>query len=330
MLDLSDPDLAVAPLESSEESEWQAFLDRSSNGMLFHDLRFLAYHSPGRHRFHHLIIRKHAELVALVPGGLVQTGNGINFVSPLGASVGGLGVGRNCGGETVIACVSALQQYGVREGWSAIEIVLPPGVYAPRTGDLVSFALHVRGFDLHWRQLVFALALDVHGPQQFERRFQSRQRTDVRASQRGGVTVRLGGAGLLDGFAPMFEATYRRLKATPTHTIDEIRALLCRLPDRVRLVLAEQGTRAVSGLLVLRLAREVAAIFDICRAPPGERGNALTIAALMDDLAADGATWLDLGPSASTDRYNTGVAFFKRGMGATTLCRDHWRWTVSG
>ena len=330
MLDLCDPDLAVEPLEPDQEPEWETFLDRSSNGMLFHDLRFLAYHPASRHQFHHLTIRKHAKLVALVPGGLVQTGGGIDFVSPLGASVGGLVVGRNCSGEAVIAYAAALQQHAIRKGWSAVEIVLPPGVYAPGAGDLVSFALHVRGFALHRRNLVFTLALDAHGPRQFERCFQSRQRTDVRASQRSGVRVRLGGAELLDGFAPMFAATYERLKATPTHTIDEIGTLLADFLIGSDLWWPNRARVQVPGLLVLRLAREVAAIFDICRAPPGERGNALTIATLMDDLAADGAAWLDLGPSASTDRYNTSVAFFKRGMGATTLCRDHWRWTVSG
>ena len=54
----------------------------------------------------------------------------------------------------------------------------------------------------------------------------------------------------------------------------------------------------------------------------------LIIADLIDRLSQAGYRYLDLGPSASDQKFNKGVSFFKEALGASGQCRDRWRWDV--
>jgi Acetyltransferase (GNAT) domain len=105
----------------------------------------------------------------------------------------------------------------------------------------------------------------------------------------------------LDDFLEVFHDTYERHGVAATHTPEEIRDLLQRLPDRVRIHLATLGDKPVAGLLVFRLSRSVANTFYICSSTkhPDDRGAAFIIADLIDRLSQAGFRYLDLGPSAS-------------------------------
>jgi hypothetical protein len=80
--------------------------------------------------------------------------------------------------------------------------------------------------------------------------------------------------------------------------------------------------------LVFRLSTTVANTFYICSSTKhaGEHGAAFIIADLIDRLSRAGFRYLDLGPSASDQKFNKGVTFFKERLGAFGQCRDRWRW----
>jgi hypothetical protein len=130
----------------------------------------------------------------------------------------------------------------------------------------------------------------------------------------------------LDDFLRVFHDTYEPRSRCDPHS-EEIRDLLQRLPDRVRVHLAMLGDVPVAGLLVFRLTGSVANTFYICSSTerPKEHGAAF-VADLIDPLSQAGLRYLDLGPSASYQKFNKGVSFLKEGLGAYGQCRDRWRW----
>jgi len=319
--------ITVAPL-NGDEQVWETFLAGSANGTLFHDLRFLRYHPEGRFRFHHLILRRNSKPVALLPGGLVSAGERTMFCSPLGASIGGFAVTANLRAELALSLVEALQNYAGEQGWAGIEITLPPGCYSFETAGLFEFALFSRGFRIARRWLCPMLRLIADSRDGFERTYSSRQATFVRAARRKGMVGIEAGVERLDDFLEVFHDTYERHGVAATHTPEEIRDLLQRLQDRVRIHLAMVNDVPVAGLLVFRLSGSVANAFYICSSAehPKEHGAAFVIADLIDRLSRAGLRYLDLGPSASDQKFNTGVSFFKEGLGAIGQCRDRWRW----
>jgi len=323
--------LTVRALQPGEERAWQQFLHESSNATLFHDLDFLAYHPPGRFRFHHLVACEQQRIRALLPGGLVDGPTGTVWRSPIGASIGGPVLGRRAGLDDTLAIVDALQHHARASNWMSIELTLPPVVYHPAIGDQIGFALFTRGFrEQHrWFSPMIDLSLASPGSSVAEALFEKRQIHALRSALRDGAVAEEGGVECLDHFAPLFEATYARLGARPTHTVDEVRDLLQRVPDRVRLVLARSDGAISAAVLLMQLTREVASTFYICRSPEhhDSAGSIVAIAVLADTLRARGSRWLDLGPSASDETRNAGVLFFKEGLGGVGYCRSQWSWT---
>jgi hypothetical protein len=319
--------ITVVPLGSKDQL-WRDFLSRSANGTLFHDLEFLRYHPRDRFCFHHLVFLRNGEPIALLPGGLAKSGDGLIFCSPLGASIGGFAV-TDLRADMALAMVDALQNYARQQLWSAIQITLPPSYYSFETAGLVSFALFCKRFHLEHRWLSPTLELRSE-PNRFEQLYRSTQVSLVRAARRKGMrVVETGIEGWADFVAP-FRDTYARHGVPATHTEDEIRDLLTRLPDRVRIHTALLDDVPVASLLVFKLTKSVAMSFYICSSATHtkESGAAFVIADAMDRLAAIGYRHLDLGPAASDMNFNAGLTFFKEGLGAVGHCRDRWFWRV--
>jgi Acetyltransferase (GNAT) domain len=313
----------------ADEGAWNELLARSANGTLFHDLRFLRYHPADRFAFHHLVLRRNGKPIALLPGGLCRTADPPMFCSPLGASTGGFVV-ADLRAELAVSLVEAVQDYVRARGWAAVEITLPPACYSFETASLIEFALFCRGFRVVHRWLCPMLPLIAESRDGFERNYSSRRATFVRAARRKGMIGIETGLEGFDDFLKLFRDTYGRHGVSATHTPNEIRDLLERLPDRVRIHLAMLGDVPVAGLLVFRLNDSVANTFYICSSTehPKEHGAAFVIADLIDRLSQAGYRYLDLGPSASDRKFNKGVSFFKEGLGASGQCRDRWRWDV--
>src|SRR6185437_7987918 len=324
--------LDVSPIGSDDHAAWAAFLAASENGTLFHDLDFLAYHPPGRHRFEHLIVRRGDAIVALLPGGLTGPADRPIFTSPLGASVGGPAVAPDLGAGEALELVEALQVYAQARRWAGLEFTLAPSVYQRPASDLLPFALFCGGFELRHRWLCYMLPLAPDGSDRYRSLFRERVATFVRAGKRRGIAVAEGGAEQLGGFLAVFRDTYARHGTAPTHTPEEIAELLRCLPQRIRLYVATLGDVPVAGSLVMLLNARVAYSFYICMstAHAQERGNSIVFATLLDRLAEQGYSWLDLGPGSSDRNYNPGVAFFKESLGAVGQCRDRWCWSVPG
>jgi hypothetical protein len=150
------------------------------------------------------------------------------------------------------------------------------------------------------------------------------------AKRRGAVAIETGTDGL-DDFRRVFEDTFARHGAQPTHTLGEIDTLLRRFPDRMRLMIAREGTRVTAGLLCMRLTPDVAFGTYLCRSAEGidASGTLVAIAALLDRLLETGCRLFDLGPSASDQTLNAGVMLFKEGVGGVGYSRSEWSWRSS-
>ena len=325
--------LHVRLLEPGLHAAWQAFLASSGNGTLFHDLDFLAYHPPNRFRAHHLIVQSGTDVVALVPGGLIEAPDGLVWRSPVGASIGGPVLGARARLSDAHSVIDALQQHARAEGWKGLEVTIPPSSYHPQLGDLVGFALFRCGFrEAHrWLCPMIDLGVVPSTIATADALFEKRQVQALRAAVRKGAVANEAGIEALGEFGTIFADTYARHGTNPTHSSSEIEDLMRRFPDRIRVVLARQGDAVTGGLLVMHLTPSVATTFYICSAAEHIQasGPIVAIAGLLEGLRRRGCRWLDLGPSASDTALNAGVMFFKEGLGAVGYSRTQWSWSAA-
>jgi len=321
--------ITISALEKGGEAEWAAFLETADRVTLFHDLQFLGYHPQDRFRFAHLLARRGGKILAALPGGLSGPEDRLTFVSPLGASIGGPAVSPDLNSQDLLGLVAALQEHARVQHWTGIEMVLPPILYHREPSEMLEFALFYHGFRVANRQLCPIIPIKGVTGDRYVELFRARFATRVRAGLRAGMRVVQGGIDLLEPFLAVFDDTYGRHSASPTHDSAEITALLRRLPDRVQLHVAFLGQDPVAGLLVFLLNPRVAYSFYICTSTTHARepGGVVVFASLIDSLAASGYRWLDLGPTARLANFNAGVTQFKEGLGGIGHCRDRWTWS---
>lgn len=327
----STPGLKVEELTPARRPAWNALLETASNATLFHSLDFLAYHPADRFSFRHLLLVAGDRAIAAIPGGIISTPGGNRFRSPLGASVGGPALASGLSASEVIDCVATLKSYARAEGWAGIEIVLAPPAYS-HSQETIGFALHSAGFRLDQRWLCGMIDLGGAAPERYRAIYRSRNVTKTRAALRNGVTVRACGREALDKFAVVYRDTYERHGVKPTHSLAELDDLMSRLPDRMLIYLAELDGEPLAGLFVMTMNERVAVSFYICNLNVRAELNAnlALFAHAIDDLAARGFKYLDLGPMSMNDgTLNRGVTFFKEGIGARGQCRDQWIWSAT-
>jgi hypothetical protein len=327
----STESLSVRTLLAEDEPAWNRFIESSANATLFHDPRFLAYHPKGRFEFRHLFVERGTRLAAIFPGGLRGEGDEVHFISPVGASIGGPALAKRATLVSALELVEAIKHFAAEATWAGVEMVLAPSIYDLPNHDTLAFALSSSGFQLVGRDLSFAIAIQPNGTDRYASLFRSTQANLVRGARRNGVTVERGGLELLPDFLSVFADTYARHGVSPTHTPEEIADLLVRLPDRIFVVVAKRDGVTVAAVLLFLMTSHVALTFYICSSTEHarENGTLVIIAALLDDLAADGFHYLDLGPSASEKRTNTGVVNFKESLGAFGTTRDRWVWSAT-
>lgn len=323
--------IEVVPYSTDLSAEWARFLAASNNGTIFHDLRFLAYHPPGRFDQRHLLFRLRGETVALLPAALVEVEPGVRWLkSPFGASVGGpvLPVGQPV--ETTMAVACAVREHARVAGLGGIEMRLGPAVYMSQPDDHLGFALAAAGFKLHRRWISHVVRLPSD-PREVEGQFKRPKARDILSALRKGAQPREASRDSLPAFYDLLLGSKRKHGATPTHTQAEIESLFELLPARIRLFMCEASGQEVAGVLVFMLNSRAAYTFYICQAepPPIVGATAALIAHLGQVLAGEGIRYLDLGPTSFDDMsLSSGLAFFKEGFGAVGFCRDEWRWTA--
>ena len=114
-------------IEYSEQwkNEWDYFVEKSSNGTMFHMQSFFDYHTPGKFTFNHLIFLEKNRIAAVLPGSIVDDKI---FESPIGASYGSIVIGDITFKKTM-EIVSTLIDYSRKQGWKELLLTAAPMIY---------------------------------------------------------------------------------------------------------------------------------------------------------------------------------------------------------
>jgi hypothetical protein len=119
------PDISIIVCMPDRAADWNAFVNNSNNGTVFHRLDFLEYHPSGRFQFLNLMFYKGDELLAVLPGGL----SGDMFKSPMGASFGGFVTTARLGLQDADAIVKTFIRYCATNHIKEVYLTPPMQIY---------------------------------------------------------------------------------------------------------------------------------------------------------------------------------------------------------
>ena len=288
--------------------EWDEFISRSKNGTFLFLRGYMDYHSDRFEDFSLIARDSRNKIAALLPANV----KGETLNSHGGLTYGGW-VGA-CKGFDVISLMeiqTEANRFLHGHGFKEILYKPVPYIYSeiPSQEDL--YILFRNKATLAASQISSAINLATDAGPDADRRRKART-----AREKG---VEIMPSEKIESFWEILSTLLgERYNTTPVHSLDEIRLLMNRFPDNIRLFTAEAGGEVVAGS-VMYLSRGVAHSQYIAASPRGKELNALSL--LFSELIAlfrkDGYRWFDFGISTEHggEYLNTGLTRQKNTLG---------------
>lgn len=311
----------VLPFTPADTARWDAFIQHSSNGTLFHERLFLSYHPEHRFADHSLVIARNSSWIAVIPAACVKTASGITLISHPGASFGGFAY-PHITLQKACQWTETLLHYARNVGFQTIRLTLPPAVYAAQPSDYQEFTLLQAGFRYCKRELTAVVPLRGLQAKQ-SALWKPEARTALRKAEKSNVTIVRSGD--LEEFHQLLRSNLQhRHGVEPTHTLQELQCLQKLYPDRILLHAAYLDSTMIAGVMSFITSPTTVLGFYIADDKDFQEYRPLNIlfSRIFDWAYQQGFSWYDFGTFTLNMNPNTGLARFKESFGAQGLFRS--------
>ena len=305
---------------SELREEWNRFVATSRNGNFLFDRNFMDYHSD-RFCDCSLLFYEHNRLVALLPANYDAASRTVH--SHQGLTYGGLIMSHRLTTKGVMEAFRLMQQY-FHESLQAERIIYKPipYIYNRYASEEDLYALFRCGATLHSRGISSCIELQRRIPITESRKSGLRKAADLTVRETDDV----------EGFWTILDSVLTTShNVHPVHSTSELRLLMSRFPDRIRLfgTFSDDG-RMLAGSLVFDFGDTIHTQY-LASSDEGKATGALDrlIMALITDIYPD-RCYLDFGISTEQGGrvLNEGLIFQKEGFGARGICYDSYEITL--
>lgn len=300
--------VAVTPYEPAQAAAWDAFVERSPNGLMLFRRGYMDYHAD-RFTDASLWLSEGGRPVAVLPA----SRDGDTVVSHGGLTFGGLVLAPETRLATVGEAVAALCDHARAAGLRSLVYKQTPAFLSDPLTSPDDYALHRAGATLLRVEPNLVVDLASRPPPQ-ERRLRS-----ARRAHRLGVEVR--SSDDLAAFWQILEPVLARHGVRPVHSVAEIELLRARFPEEITLRAAYLDGTMVAGSVLYRYGHALHSQYSAA-ADAGRDAGALDLVftSLLDELQAP-MRWLSFGISSEQGGaiLNEGLTAWKEGFGARAL-----------
>ncbi len=304
------------------KEKWDAFVEASNNGTMFHLQRFFDYHKPDKFKFNHLIFLEKNRIAAVLPGSLLK--NNV-FESPIGASYGSI-VTKDLKFNKAMQIVSTLLEYGRQKGIKEFLLTPAPLIYEMYPNQNLDFALLWQGFKYQLHYISSAIKLDKS--LEIISRFQATVRRNIRKTLKD-KNIRVEINNRYDEFYPILLKNKARHNIKPTHSYEDLLKLKELLPCKLKLFMVYYKDIPIGGSLMFYPNKNVALCFynmllyEYSQYKPIQR----VMYEVVKDATQLGYKYVDIGVSQDTSVNNPmtpsmSLIEFKEKFDAKTIMRN--------
>jgi len=317
--DLKDKSELQLEVYASEDAQrWDAFVNASNNGTLFHTRKFLNYHPDGRFEDCSVLFTKEKKYLAVFPAAVRDN----CLISHPGCSYGGPVYHLSFTLKDAFSVVESLLDFAGTRGLTKIALTMPPQIYHRRPSNYIDFALLKSGFTYAKREVSSVIPLDFSEEDTLQA-FNSEARRAVRRAQKLGVEIKPSSD--IETFYDILNHNLKmRHNVRPTHSLAELTHLMQMYPDEIQLFGAFVDDTMIAGVVVFVCNAQVALAFYISHRDDMQRYRPVNL------LFYDIIRWairrqirfLDFGIFTVNMVPNWGLARFKESFGALGVFRD--------
>lgn len=303
--------LRLARYRPALRERWNAFVAASKNGPFLFDRGFMEYHAD---RFEDAsLVAFEGEDEAVIAALLPASRHGDRLVSHAGLTYGGWITDGRMTAAGMLALFDLLGAWGRENGVSQLRYKAVPACYHREPADEDLYGLFRAGAVLARQDLTSVIDLTAnHG-------WSKGRLHSLSKARKAGVEARVSED--FEDFHAALSEVLAAHGATPVHSVDELRLLSGRFPDRIRLYAADLAGRAIAYALVFDCGQTVHTQYLAARAEGRELGGLEAIVRRLQVEDYADRRYLSFGISTEDDGrvLNLGLVAQKEMFGARAL-----------
>lgn len=298
---------------------WNSFVSKARNATFLFDRNYMDYHADrfddNSFMFYHKGKLK-AVLAANVAGDTLYSHQGLTY--------GGLLLDKKATVEDVLECFDSLNSWLRENGISKVVYKALPWIYQqyPSEEDLYALTWKCKA-QLISRDIASTIVIDN------KLKFAESRKSGIRKAL--SLNIEVGESNDVDGFWHVLEDNLgNRYNAKPVHTASEMKLLMSRFPNNIRLYVAKMNGEIVGGTLIY-VTPQVVHTQYISASVEGKKHGALDLLFdyIINKVYAN-CRYFDFGKSTEQGGayLNEPLIFQKEGFGGRGVCYDWYQWEL--
>lgn len=298
---------------------WNSFVNKARNATFLFDRNYMDYHAD-RFDDNSFMFYHKGKLKAVLPANVA----GDTLYSHQGLTYGGLLLDKKATVEDVLECFDSLNFWLRENGISKVVYKTLPWIYQqyPSQEDL---------YALTWKCKAQLISRDISSSIVIDNKlkFAESRKSGIRKAL--SLNIEVGESNDVDGFWHVLEDNLgNRYNAKPVHTASEMKLLMSRFPNNIRLYVAKMNGEIVGGTLIY-VTPQVVHTQYISASVEGKKHGALDLLFdyIINKVYAN-CRYFDFGKSTEQGGayLNEPLIFQKEGFGGRGVCYDWYQWEL--
>lgn len=298
---------------------WNSFVSKARNATFLFDRNYMDYHDD-RFDDNSFMFYHKGKLKAVLPANVA----GDTLYSHQGLTYGGLLLDKKATVEDVLECFDSLNSWLRENGISKVVYKALPWIYQqyPSEEDL---------YALTWKCKAQLISRDISSSIVIDNKlkFAESRKSGIRKAL--SLNIEVGESNDVDGFWHVLEDNLgNRYNAKPVHTANEMKLLMSRFPNNIKLYVAKMNGEIVGGTLIY-VTPQVVHTQYISASVEGKKHGALDLLFdyIINKVYAN-CRYFDFGKSTEQGGayLNEPLIFQKEGFGGRGVCYDWYQWEL--
>ena len=298
---------------------WNSFVSKARNATFLFDRNYMDYHAD-RFDDNSFMFYHKGKLKAVLPANVA----GDTLYSHQGLTYGGLLLDKKATVEDVLECFDSLNSWLRTNGISKVVYKVLPWIYQqyPSQEDLYALTWKCKA-QLISRDIASTIVVDN------KLKFAESRKSGIRKAL--SLNIEVGESNDVDGFWHVLEDNLgNRYNAKPVHTSSEMKLLMSRFPNNIKLYVAKMNGEIVGGTLIY-VTPQVVHTQYISASVEGKKHGALDLLFdyIINKVYAN-CRYFDFGKSTEQGGayLNEPLIFQKEGFGGRGVCYDWYQWEL--
>lgn len=307
--------LKVERYSQEDKLEWNKFLDKTRNGIFLFNRDFMDYHAD-RFQDHSLLFYDDKEIIGIFPANQKDK----LIVSHQGLTFGGLLYDLETKAIQIGEMVNLSLDYYRAQGFQEIILKPTPSFLHSYASEEALYFWHLAGSQLYRRDLSSLLDLSL------EYKYSKGRKWIINKARKEGVTISLSSD--WETFHRTLSDALKAHGTHPVHTVDELKLLHSRFPDKIKLYSAKLNDEFIAGALTFSYGKTLHTQY-LANSEKGREVGGLDL--LLDELVTitrqEGFKFLSFGISTTEEgrKLNSGLLQQKESYGGRGVLHDWYK-----